>query len=47
MENQFLIIGQGIAGSLLAYDMYKAGHQFKIVASPDQSMASDVATRKL
>ena len=46
MENQFLIIGQGIAGSLLAYDMYKAGHQFKIVSSPDQFMASDVATRK-
>ncbi|NOU61378.1 NAD(P)/FAD-dependent oxidoreductase [Marinifilum caeruleilacunae] len=46
MENQFLIVGQGIAGSLLAYDMYKAGLQFKIVSSPDESMASDLATRR-
>lgn len=46
MECQFLIVGQGIAGSLLAYDMYKAGLQFKIISSPDAEMASDVATRK-
>jgi flavin-dependent dehydrogenase len=46
MDNQFLIVGQGIAGSLLAYDMYKAGHKFKIVSSPDENMASDVATRR-
>ena len=43
MEKKFLIVGQGIAGSLLAYDMYRAGLNFTIVASPDKSSASDVA----
>lgn len=46
MENQYLIVGQGIAGSLLAYDMYKAGLNFTIISSSDNSMASDVATRR-
>ncbi|WP_282126980.1 NAD(P)/FAD-dependent oxidoreductase [Marinifilum flexuosum] len=46
MDNQFLIVGQGIAGSLLAYDMYKAGHKFKIVSCPEGSLTSDVATRR-
>ncbi|PKQ62096.1 hypothetical protein BZG02_14295 [Labilibaculum filiforme] len=43
MEKKFLIVGQGIAGSLLAYDMYRAGLNFTIVASPDKSTTSDVA----
>lgn len=43
MEKQFLIVGQGIAGSLLAYDMYKAGLNFTIISSPNLSKASDVA----
>lgn len=43
MEKKFLIIGQGIAGSLLAYEMYKAGLNFTIVSCPDKSKASDVA----
>jgi glycine/D-amino acid oxidase-like deaminating enzyme len=46
MNNQFLIVGQGIAGSLLAYDMYKAGLNFKIISCPDNSMTSDIATRR-
>jgi len=43
MEKKFLIVGQGIAGSLLAYGMYKAGLNFIIVSSPAKSKASDVA----
>ncbi|WP_461642889.1 NAD(P)/FAD-dependent oxidoreductase [Labilibaculum euxinus] len=43
MEKKFLIVGQGIAGSLLAYDMYRAGLNFTIVASPDERAASNVA----
>jgi glycine/D-amino acid oxidase-like deaminating enzyme len=43
MEKQFLIVGQGIAGTLLAYNMYKAGMNFKIVSSLELSKASDVA----
>ncbi|WP_372751803.1 NAD(P)/FAD-dependent oxidoreductase [Labilibaculum sp.] len=43
MEKQFLIVGQGIAGSLLAYNMYKAGLNFTIISSPHKSKASDVA----
>ncbi|MGQ1910103.1 NAD(P)/FAD-dependent oxidoreductase [Marinifilum sp. RC60d5] len=43
MEKQFLIVGQGIAGSLLAYNMYKAGLNFTIISSPHKSKASDIA----
>ncbi len=43
MTNQFLIVGQGLAGSLLAYQMYKRGINFKIVASENIPRASDVA----
>ena len=43
MEQQFLIVGQGIAGSLLAYNMHKAGMNFKIISSLDLRKASDVA----
>jgi len=43
MEKKFLIIGQGIAGSLLGYEMYKAGLNFKIISSLDLRKASDVA----
>jgi glycine/D-amino acid oxidase-like deaminating enzyme len=43
MEKQFLIVGQGIAGSLLAYSMYKAGLNFTIISCPHKSKASGVA----
>ncbi len=43
MKVSFLIIGQGLAGSLLAYKMYKYGLSFKIIASPQITKASDVA----
>jgi glycine/D-amino acid oxidase-like deaminating enzyme len=43
MRHQFLIVGQGIAGSLLAYNMYKAGLNFKIVSSLELRKASDIA----
>ena len=43
MEKQFLIVGQGIAGSLLGYEMYKAGINFTIISNPDIKKASDVA----
>lgn len=43
MEKQFLIVGQGIAGSLLAYSMYKAELNFTIISSPHKSKASGVA----
>ena len=43
MEKQFLIVGQGIAGSLLAYEMYKAGMNFTIISNPEIKKASDVA----
>ncbi|NOU61379.1 NAD(P)/FAD-dependent oxidoreductase [Marinifilum caeruleilacunae] len=43
MNKKFLIVGQGIAGSLLAYNMYKAGLSFKIISSLDLRKASDVA----
>ncbi|MCT4603933.1 MAG: FAD-binding oxidoreductase [Marinifilum sp.] len=43
MNKKFLIVGQGIAGSLLAYNMYKAGLNFKIISSLELRKASDVA----
>lgn len=39
----FLIIGQGLAGTMLAFEMLKAGISFKIVSSPNKSKASIVA----
>ena len=43
MNKQFLIVGQGIAGSLLAYNMYKTGINFKIISSLELRKASDIA----
>lgn len=43
MENQYLIVGQGLAGSLLGYEMYKAGVNFTIISNPSISKATDVA----
>ncbi len=40
---EFLIIGQGLAGTLLAFEMLQAGVDFKIVNSPKKSKASVVA----
>jgi len=40
---EFLIIGQGLAGTLLAFEMLEAGIDFRIVSSPQKSKASLVA----
>lgn len=40
---EFLIIGQGLAGTMLAFEMLKAGIRFRIVSAPQKSKASLVA----
>ena len=40
---EFLIIGQGLAGTLLAFEMLEAGLDFKIITSPKKPKASVVA----
>lgn len=40
---EFLIVGQGLAGTLLAFEMFQAGLDFKIVSSAKKSKASLVA----
>lgn len=40
---EFLIIGQGLAGTLLAFEMLQAGVDFRIVSSPEKSKTSAVA----
>ncbi len=40
---EFLIIGQGLAGTLLAFELFNKGLDFKIVASAEKSRASSVA----
>lgn len=40
---EFLIIGQGLAGTMLAFEMLKASISFKIVSSPRKSKTSLVA----
>ncbi|MFA8436360.1 MAG: NAD(P)/FAD-dependent oxidoreductase [Marinifilaceae bacterium] len=43
METKYLIVGQGLAGSLLGYEMYKVGLDFRIITAPELSRASEVA----
>ena len=43
MRKKYLIVGQGLAGSVLAFKMYQQGIDFKVIASQDISKASDVA----
>lgn len=40
---KFLIIGQGLAGTLTGYRLEKAGHEVHYVDAPDQTAASAVA----
>lgn len=40
---QFLIIGQGLAGTLIGYRLERAGHTVHYVDAPDQTAASKVA----
>ncbi len=39
----FIIIGQGLAGTMLAFEMWQNRISFKIIASPHKSKASEVA----
>ncbi len=39
----FFIVGNGLAGTLLAFEMMKKGIDFRIVSSPEKSRASEVA----
>ncbi|MGM0944412.1 MAG: NAD(P)/FAD-dependent oxidoreductase [Bacteroidota bacterium] len=43
METDFLLIGQGIAGTALAYRLKQAGRSIKIFDRPDQNQSSRVA----
>ena len=40
---KYIIVGQGLAGTLLAYQMHKNNIPFKIVVDPKQKSASEVA----
>ncbi len=40
---EFFIIGNGLAGTMLAFEMWKNNIDFRIVASPEKSRASMVA----
>lgn len=42
-KTEFLIVGNGLAGTLLAFEMLKHGVDFKIVVSPQKTKASLVA----
>jgi glycine/D-amino acid oxidase-like deaminating enzyme len=43
MKVDYLIIGQGLAGSLLAFEFIRAGKSFFVIDNPTQAKASDVA----
>lgn len=43
MKVDYLIIGQGLAGSLLAHEFIVAGKSFFVIDNPQQPKASDVA----
>lgn len=43
VETDFLIVGQGLAGSLLAYEMEKKNIDYRIISSENKSAASFVA----
>jgi len=40
---KYIIVGQGLAGTLLAYQMHKNNIPFKIIVDPKQKSASEVA----
>ncbi|RXQ91540.1 FAD-binding oxidoreductase [Ancylomarina salipaludis] len=40
---KYIIVGQGLAGTLLAYQMHKHNIPFKIIVDPTQKSASEVA----
>ena len=42
-ETEFLIVGQGLAGTLLAFELHRHGKDFVIVDSPSDEKASRVA----
>ena len=43
MKTDYLIVGQGLAGTILGYELLKAGRQCYFVDSPDYLKASEVA----
>jgi len=43
MEVEFLIVGQGLAGTLLAFDLMSRGKKIMIISDPKQPCASRVA----
>lgn len=43
MKKDYLIIGQGIAGSLIAFELYKKGANFDIINKTDYKASSHVA----
>lgn len=43
MKVDYLIVGQGLAGSLLAFEFLRAGRTFIVIDNPNASKASDVA----
>lgn len=40
---KYIIVGQGLAGTLLAYQMHKRNIPFKVIVDPTQKSASEVA----
>lgn len=40
---KYIIVGQGLAGTLLAYQMHKNNIPFKIIVDPIQKSASEIA----
>ena len=43
MKVDFIIVGQGLAGTLLAYELYRQNRTFVVFNDPDQIKSSDVA----
>ncbi len=43
MKVDYLIVGQGLAGSLLAFEFYRLGKTFLVIDNPEQQKASNVA----
>lgn len=40
---EFLIVGNGLAGTMLAFEMLEKKLDFRIVVSPQKSRASEIA----
>lgn len=43
MKVDFIIVGQGLAGTLLAYELFRQNKSFMVFNDPDQTKSSDVA----